>query len=142
MESEIEKNKNLIWMKDDRFECFISCDEAQHMDEHIKALYRWVTTDWYYEFESKWVPNDYDFKEEFTVISDEDENGATFFKVHKLVDEDYRGLFGGAWDDSPEPLERWEDMNANAYVYIKISEEEYNEAVKEYEEWVKNNDEQ
>lgn len=118
-EYEIEFYNSRIVMRDENVECQIITNKVDDMESYIRALFDWATTTWDYSEVEDWNTDEYSllgFKEEF-------------FKIHKLEKDDKDALFLDKYEWSPEPLNDYKDSEIQAYVYIKISEEEYNKLI-------------
>lgn len=115
MEPVLEIFKSQIVMKNEEIECQIIADDIEEMEPYVRALFNWATTVWDYNAVDVW--NTY----EYSLI---DAQGG-YFKVHRLEKDDKDGLFGGRYSGSPGLLKNYGDIEIHAYVYIKITKEEY-----------------
>jgi len=111
----IKKENSRISIEDSYTEVIIVADDIEDMIPYVKKLFEWATTAWDYDAVEDWNTDEYS-----TI-----ETQKGYFKVHKLGKDDKHGLFLGLYDDSPEPLEDYEDREIHAYVYIKITKEEF-----------------
>ncbi len=111
----IEKENSRISIEDEDTEVVIIADDVEDMNPYIKKLFEWATTAWDYNSVENWHSDEYNL-----LITDEG-----YLKVHILGKDDKRGLFLGEYTDSPEKLDDYEEREINAYVYIKITEEEF-----------------
>lgn len=128
----VEVWKNVMTMQDNGIQIYVVFDDTIGMDRFIEKLWKWATEDWVYD-NVVWVPEGDDFGQEYLLVKDKDADGKdVYYKMHYLMGEDYDGLFNGAWDDSPEPLN--ENQYARAAVYFTISEEEFTDLMKKYRE--------
>jgi hypothetical protein len=113
--TDIEFYDNRVIMKDENVDCQIIANKVDDMEPYIRTLFDWVTTVWDYSIVDDWNTDEY------SVIHIQED----FFRVHKLGKDDIDGLFQGKYEWSPEPLNDYEDREIQAYVYIRISEDEY-----------------
>lgn len=116
----IEIKHRIIKMKSVDKEVHIVADDVSEFTPYIKALMSW-SNDRDYDAVEDWHTEEY-----YLVHAVEGH-----FKVHKLDKRDMRGLFYGGYVGSPEPLVDYDDREIIAYVYMKISREEY-EKLSEY----------
>lgn len=124
MEPEIELFSNRIVMKDEDNEVQIIADDVEDMEPYIKKLYEWAATTWDYSAVDDWQTVEYSLLEA----------GNECFKVHKLGKEDKRDLFLSKYAGNPETLKDYENRKIEAWVYIKITTEEYKRLLVENKE--------
>jgi hypothetical protein len=110
-------------MSDKRIVCQIITDKVDDVEIYLRTLFDWVTKAWDYSIVNKWNTDEY------SLIHDK----KGFFKVHKLGKDDKDALFQGKYEWSPEPLSDYKDRQIQAYIYIKITEKEYNKLQSEVE---------
>lgn len=113
--AKIEFYDSSIAMKDEKVECQILTDKVDDMELYIRTLFDWTTTAWNYSAVDDWNTEEY-----FLIHVQKG-----FFKVHKLGQDDIDGLFQGKYKWSPEPLKDFNEREIQAYVYMKISKDEY-----------------
>lgn len=114
-EAKIEYSDNRLVMKDENVECQILTENVDDMELYIRTLFDWATKMFDYSVVEGWNTDEY------SLINDQ----TGFFKVHKLGQDDLDGLFKGKYDWSPEPVNDYNKKKIQAYVYMKISKDEY-----------------
>jgi len=117
---DIQNNGVCQWADYGEFTAEIFGDVKDLSDKYIRQLLKWAP-DWGYD-QVKWIWKESEdaaqsFGPGYYIIWEGDPK-ADAYLLHICYPDDMKGLFGGAWPDSPEPLDDWQDKITSMKIRI------------------------